>query len=384
MKISASIAMTIFVVLSVTLITGLAISFETIKGNTQKLKTKTRRVNIFEDNNTLNPHADIKLFILKKYPRLYTDVQSTKVPHKFSELKKEIYNAYILEDHQSILESLSGYKFQDYEDERGIITVLSFLYLLPAYLYEREGFPSLAKADYGRYLLCYKKLCEKVNYFQRRDVQNRISIARLKLYYLNKAIPKLRANYYRQSYFSWVTNNFFEGISKRTFLKNYVASGYLNPIASTVTCEEDTFSYEIYNPDTLYQMFSKYRVRDVPFETYELFASCGIIYDVPDDDMRRRIVSNIDTVIREVDDPFLKSLSMFKKAIAIRNDRPEEACTLFLDCSNIRHPDIEFIRDDALLFYTILKYADDDDRMEKELENIRKTFGLMNDARIEF
>jgi hypothetical protein len=382
MKVSDSKAMALFVSLAIVLITVLAISFDSIKENTERLKVKTRRINIFDDNNTLNPHADIKLFILKKYPGLYTEVHSMKSPQKFSELKKEIYNEYILENHKGIIESLNGYEFDSYEDARGIITVLSFLYLLPAYLYEQEGFSSLAKADYGRYLLCYKKLSEKVNYFQRTDVQNRISIARLKLYSLNKTIPKLRTTYYRLSYFSWITNNFFDGISKRAFLKNYVSNGYLKPIPSA-GADDDTLYQGSFVPDSLYIAFSKYRPSDVPFETYELFASHGILYDVSEDNVSKAIVSNIDTVINNTDDPFIKSLSLFKKALVVRRDKPEEACSLFLACSNIRHQDIEFIRDDAMLFYVLLKYANDPDKIEKEQIDIKKSFGLMCDAHIE-
>ena len=310
------------------------------------LKSETTELKSSIKFTSFNPHTDIKLYIIQEYPDLIKN--ATEIierqgisSNNYSEYKYLIYYLYLLDKHDQIIE-LTG-KNSDY-------TIISFLYLLPAFLYEKMGFSELALKDYNRFILGTNSIISASysNTFQNIVFQHKISIARIKKHFLKRSLPTVRADYYSSSYFSVVLNNFFDGISEKRFLAEYRKQNIINPV-------KPGYNNALYFDDKkLNQLANKFNTQDIPFITYELYAaSCNWRHYNPEiNSADYRKYKNKASQINNDNDVFLYYLYHFRNGRNLYE--AGEYDNALLEFEKIKdmpsNQELEFLRDDAYIF----------------------------------
>ena len=353
------------------------IALPTKRQELEMLVSETRGLPAEQSYKSVNPHTDIKMFIFNTYPDLVEQAdeiikrQGVTV-NNGTEYMYLTYYLYMLDRHEELIE-LSG-------KNGDAIRYLSFLYLLPAFLYERLGFSDLAVQDYTRFLLGVRTVIEsgESETFYDPFLQHKISIARLRRALLKQSMPVLRESYYTSSYFSTVLNNFFDGITEKRFLAAYRKRNIVKPVPLGFGRALE------FDHRPLHQIASKYTVHDVPFIAYELYAAAhNWKCTNPDQlfyDWDCTITSNRDMYAERADSistanqPFLAYMYRFRKArFLMEQGANEEAIAAFEEVKQMPfHPDLEFLRDDAFLF-PAFTYLQMQDYRKAEREFIRTT-----------
>lgn len=335
------------------------IEYQNSKKSLYGIISKTYELKTPVQYDSFNPHTDIKLFILEKNPILVSrakrilDRQGLTYNNE-TEYVDLLYYLYLLDEHDEIAQ-LTGDNMYAGSKEM----YLSFLYLLPALLYEKMGFSELALRDYDRFLKLVKNSItadNSSNTFQNALFQNRLSIARIKKQFLKRAFPAARKEYYESSYFSTVQNNFFEVLSEKDFLQGYRERGLIRPVSGG-----NINSLE-FDDAILSKIAREFQVEAIPFITYELYAASkpskcyswdyyGFEPDCSILDSSEVYESQASQINPEID-VFLHYLFLFKQGINFLKDGENLlALNSFNTIKNMPYnPTLEFLRDDAYLF----------------------------------
>ena len=221
------------------------------------------------------------------------------------------------------------------------IETLDFLYLLPAYLYEHLGVRDLALANYGRYVELARQVSIKTNAFTSVSFQRRLTVTRVKLAFLRQAIPSIRSQYYRASYFGALLSDFLEEEMQEHFLRKYVDGGILR------RPENDPEEIE-FDPYPLSDWIAGLPGLDVdPYAHFELCAASLMWHVSVDPECRSEELSN-----RRWDIHMLPPMAAFVRARL--SDNVEEAAEIYWRLGYGPKHEAEFLRDDARFFLGIL------------------------------
>ena len=192
--------------------------------NTIALRAEKNRGRI-PTYDALIPSLDVKAEILRANPNVALQAEKLLKSIKLGEATSHsefhtLFNYfYLLGDVDRIAQMLPA------ADPSHAIEHIDFGYLLTAMLLERSGLRYLALVAYRRYLKLARQLSLKNDLIGNRGFQKRLSVARIKVEFLQVAIPAARPAYYEASYLNRQLDRFFElTLARRSFLKRYVAA----------------------------------------------------------------------------------------------------------------------------------------------------------------
>ncbi len=304
-------------------------------------------------SNTLIPAIDIREEIIRKYPFIAEESENI-ITNKngsvdsYSEFEYLFNYYYIVGDHKSAIALFNDFTDKEknnYLDQ--VIYLADRNYLLPAYIYERQQIYELSKFYYSNYFNLIRTLSNKTNLTWNKSFQRRLTIARIKLKFLEEVKRININNYYESSYLSALIDDFFEFTTKKRFMLPYVKEGLIKSVDARVEeiiydsnrlekYLESISPEENYYAFYEYQVFDMYRNRHNPDASIEKYAA--LISVLPKEHILYGLLKFV-----------------IAKEMSYKNQY-EEAIKLFGELDSDYNKEYIFIQDDALLFKAFSQY----------------------------